>query len=131
MKRRAGFTLIELVIVVMILGILAGVAAPKLFNTTATATDNGIMQTLSVVRDAIELYAADHAGAVPANAAALTGALVPTYIRKFPVNPFNGLDDVKAIVTADDATGWMYTGGNFIINKMGSSPTTSDLYTNM
>jgi general secretion pathway protein G len=128
MKRRAGFTLIELVIVVMILGILAGVAAPKLFNQTSRATDNGVMQTLAVVRDAIELYAADNGGAVPADATALTGALVPTYLRKFPVNPFNQLDDVKPTVAADDATGWMYLNGNFTINKMGNSPTTSGPY---
>lgn len=129
MKRRSGFTLIELVIVVMILGILAGVAAPKLFNQTSKATDNGLMQTLAVVRDAIELYAADNGGAVPASHTALTAALVPTYLRKFPVNPFNQLDDVKAIAAADDATGWMYTSGNFIVNKMGNSPTTMGPYT--
>ena len=51
---RSGFTLIELVVVIMILGILAGVAAPKLLTVSADATDNGLKQTLSIVRDAIE-----------------------------------------------------------------------------
>src|SRR5262245_17412143 len=64
MTRRNGFTLIELVIVIMILGILAGVAAPKFFNTSATATDNGLKQTLAIIRDAIELYSAKY-GALP------------------------------------------------------------------
>ena len=65
MKARTAFTLVELVVVVMILGILAAVAAPKFLDTSATATDNGLKQSLGIVRDAIELYAADHGAALP------------------------------------------------------------------
>ena len=65
MEKRKGFTLVELVVVVMILGILAAVAAPKLLGTSGTATDNGLRQTLSVVRDAIERYAAENGGDFP------------------------------------------------------------------
>jgi len=63
--RRNGFTLIELVVVIMILGILAGVAAPKLLSVGGDATDNGLKQSLSIIRDAIELYAADNGGNLP------------------------------------------------------------------
>ncbi|QDS98941.1 competence type IV pilus major pilin ComGC [Adhaeretor mobilis] len=65
MNNRRGFTLIELVVVILILGILAGVAAPKMFSASAEATDNGLRHTLSVVRDAIELYSAKNGGASP------------------------------------------------------------------
>lgn len=65
MKHRSAFTLVELVVVIMILGILAGVAAPKLLNTSAAATENSLRTTLSVVRDAIELYAAQNGGDRP------------------------------------------------------------------
>ena len=65
MSQRNGFTLIELVVVIMILGILAAVAAPKLLNTSATAIDNGLKQTLAVVRDAIELFVAENGGTLP------------------------------------------------------------------
>ena len=41
-KQRNGFTLIELVVVILILGILAGVGAPKLFSTSGLATENGL-----------------------------------------------------------------------------------------
>jgi general secretion pathway protein G len=128
MTRRAGFTLIELVIVILILGILAGVAAPKLFNTSQTATDNGVKQTLAVVRDAIELYNAKM-GTLPTCTSPGTdfkALLVPTYLRKFPVCPVGTLqnDSVKGVTggttTADGLThGWVYnsTTGEFIINS--------------
>lgn len=60
-----GFSLLEMVIVVMILGIIASIAAPKLLGTSAKASDNGLRQTLSVIRDAIDRYAADHEGKLP------------------------------------------------------------------
>ena len=52
-------------IVVMIIGIIATIAVPKLLGTTQEATDNGLRQTLSVIRGAIDTYSADHEGELP------------------------------------------------------------------
>ena len=135
--RRNAFTLIELVVVIMILGILAGVAAPKLLNVSADATDNGLKQSLAIIRDAIELYAADPAnsGNLPpcANATTSFQNAVAPYIRgDFPASPVGITNNqVKAsttdpLVADGTVTGWMYntTTGEFICNS--TATTASD-----
>jgi prepilin-type N-terminal cleavage/methylation domain-containing protein len=64
-KTSSGFTLVELVVVLLILGILASIAAPRAFETSRTATDNGARHSLNVIRSAIETYSAQHNGAFP------------------------------------------------------------------
>ena len=102
MNRRNGFTLVELVVVILILGILAGVAAPKMFQTSAKATDNGLRQSLAVIRDAIEMYVSQEGNLPPCTG---TGTDFKTeianYIRgPFPRGPVGAQDDVITPVSS-------------------------------
>ncbi len=135
-RRRNGFTLIELVVVILILGILAGVGAPKLFSTSGLATENGVRQTLSIIRDSIELYSADNGGTFPTCTGTGVGAtnfhgLMADYVRgKFPASPVGVEDNLITVATgtgpavANNATGWMYnpTTGEFICNCTADTP---------
>ncbi|WP_146400376.1 prepilin-type N-terminal cleavage/methylation domain-containing protein [Pseudobythopirellula maris] len=114
--KKNGFTLVELVVVILVLGILAGVAAPKFLSTSSEAVDNGLQHTLTIVRDAIEIYIAKNDGAKPpSDSGANFVAAIEPYIRgSFPVCPVGPAKNATVeIVTAagGDAVptaGWAY-----------------------
>jgi type II secretory pathway pseudopilin PulG len=110
----------------MILGILAAVAAPKLLGTSSTATDNGIKQTLAVVRDAIERYTAEHGGSYPRSdtEANFKTDLKPYLRGTFPKCPvgntaavaFSAADPLAVTGTTG---GWIFSSGSgeFAVNS--------------
>ena len=63
--RKRGFSLLELVIVVVIIGIIAAIAIPRMSRGTAGALDSALKQDLAVLRNAIELFSAEHDGSFP------------------------------------------------------------------
>jgi len=94
LKGKKGFTLIELVVVIAILGILAGIAIPRFLDATATARGSKIVADMRTIDSAIVIYNAK-TGSMPADTAAITtdvaatGTALPKYklLAAWPVGP--------------------------------------------
>jgi prepilin-type N-terminal cleavage/methylation domain-containing protein len=81
MKKVAkGFTLIELMIVVAIIGILAAIAIPKFADLVTKSKEASIKGSLGTIRSAVSIYYSDQEGVYPASgslAIALTWLALP------------------------------------------------------
>ncbi len=71
MRTRKGFTLVELMIVVLILGALAVIAIPKIMGGAVTARANACATNIDLINSQIELYNAN-TGSWPANLEVVT-----------------------------------------------------------
>jgi general secretion pathway protein G len=80
----AGYTLIELMIVLTIIGILVTMAQPNLQKTVIRAKETSLKRSLFVMRDVIDQYYADH-GKYPES---LDDLIQNKYIRSVPDDPF-------------------------------------------
>lgn len=86
MKRAQGFTLIELIVVMAIVALLVGIAAPRYFHSIERAKENSLRSSLRVMRDAIDHFAADR-GRYPDSLDELVQA---RYLRAIPEDPLTG-----------------------------------------
>jgi general secretion pathway protein G len=122
--KRGAFSLVELVVVVLILGIIAAVAAPRMFDTAGTARENSTRTSLVILRDAIELYKSQNNAYPPA--ATLPTALKPYLKGPFPAVQMGSNRNANIVVTTQDpiaapeagGAGWAYnqTTGDVVIN---------------
>ena len=90
-KNRKGFTLVELLVVVAIIGILAAIAVPKFSSASESARGAKIQADLRTIDSAIQIYYAS-AGAYPAAIA----TLVPSLIATTPAAPTDYWSTPKA-----------------------------------
>ncbi|MEM7810475.1 MAG: prepilin-type N-terminal cleavage/methylation domain-containing protein [Planctomycetota bacterium] len=124
---RGGFTLIELIIVVTVLGVLASVAVPKYVRTQAAAREAGAKQTLALLRAGIERFKVEN-GRLPT--AVGFHAEVGPYVRGDFPSPGVGQRGHGILVSqtgqknpttinAHGAVGWLYnqTMGEIWINS--------------
>ena len=101
---RKAFTLIEILIVVVILGILAAVVIPQFTNAADDANNSSVRTQLQTLRSQIELYRAEN-GANPALATTgWTDMINGGYLPGPPKNPITGSSDFGAA----SGNGWQF-----------------------
>ena len=83
---RKGFTLVEIMIVVAIIGLLAAIAIPNFVQARTTAQTKACIANLKQIEGAKTLYALDGGTTDPPT----MGNLVPTYIKTTPSCPAGG-----------------------------------------
>ncbi len=137
--KRKGFTLVELLIVVIILGILAAVVIPQFSDASTDTRVSSLQFNLREVRKQIDLYRHHHNGNFPALASFVDQMTKKTdadgtvnaagkygpYMQKVPNNPFTvggtGNDVTNTAAAANKAWNYNETSGEFKANDGGTT----------
>lgn len=130
---KRGFSLVELVIVVIIMGIIAAIAIPRLASSSGRASETALIANLAEMRKALEHYAIEHDEKYPGSLTAIAtytsfaGAMSGSRSAVYKYGPY--LNEIPPLPTGPNkgATGWGATGGNPPAGVSGS-PTVGWLY---
>lgn len=116
---RRAFTLVEILIVVVILGILAAIVVPQFARAVQDSAETASFDQLAKVRRALSYYYATNSNQYPTIVAGngTWGPLLPVYMRSAPENSWVGGAASKVIIIGNAADsgyqmthGWIYEG---------------------
>ena len=100
-KAAGGFTLLELLIVVALIGIIAALAVPQFKHTPLKAKEAVLKEDLYILRDVIDQHFTDK-GKYPSSLQDLVDA---GYLRKIPNDPITGSSETWVIETVPASEG--------------------------
>ena len=148
MKRTVrGFTLVEILIVVIILGILAAIVIPQFTNASNDARNSSVQSTLQSLRGQIELYKIQHSDTAPdvasmwnamlsasnpagalGTAQTAPGFVLGPYLQAAPTNPANGFSTITSAVNGPG--GWYYSnsGSGYTVQAFSTDGTNKLTY---
>ncbi len=119
--RSAGFTLLELITVVAIIGILVGIALPNYKTAIIQSREAVLKEDLFRFRDVIDQYYADK-GKYPATLDVLVDE---GYLRKLPADPMTGSADWEAVMSEQDPDNPSDTPGVYDVKSASTSSSQS------
>ncbi len=128
-----GFTLVEILIVVVILGILAAIVIPQFSEASTEARLNSLQSNLQTMRSQLSLYSIQHNDTAPTshetftaqmtaqtNISGAVGTDFGPYLQSVPRNPFRA--GAVTIAAADgEGVHWVYAGGRIYAGRIGLS----------
>ena len=95
LRTQKGFTLVEIMIVVAIIGLLAAIAIPNFVNARTTARNKACQANLKQIEGAIQVWAIDNNQAGTATVA--WGDVVPDYLKRTPECPAGGTYTIATV----------------------------------
>jgi len=140
-----GFTLVEILIVVVILGILAAIVIPQFGSASTDARQSSLTSQLQTINSQITLYKLNHNDVLPTllttawaqltSATDISGSTSPAsgattygpYLQTAPVNPLTNSSTIANVSAAPDATaGWFFDPSTGIVHGANASGAESD-----
>lgn len=96
-RRAAGFTFIELLLVLLLVALLASLVAPVVTGTIQRARESALREDLHVLRKGLDDYYGD-TGTWPAELEDLANK---RYVRRIPVDPITGSRETWVVIRSD------------------------------
>ena len=131
---RSGFTLIELMIVVAIIGLLSAIAVPKFSDLLMKMREGNTKGNLGRIRSALNIYYSDMEGTYPISANAsnatnwtgLSTTLIPKYIDDIPAAQLRNHAQSSSVYKHSFTQNHTHDSGYGAWGYDGTNPTTSD-----